>query len=426
MTPACLAELEAARAELTARLADQYSGMKFAPAETTENGVTRLASIDERANNAYWECHYCGSALHDTPAIRWGLARTYQQDYKVVRNGLTISPEAVCFFIPREANPTNTFSSSVKSYLDAKAAKAAGNNVPMQDWYLSERGVFYDERTDRVLVPAITATIDPLVAIPQERFRCLLADAQKDRAASDREGKDRTGHLWWTAEAVDLAGNTHQLGRGYVTSWKEFVATYKALKIPVENVLVDGRYCPDEVREQAALNHEIKRVMDRGVQRQALMTWKMLAGSPRNRWLHLDKVPRIYAPADPKPVSIRLPNGQWLNMTVPWIEWSNFHVTNQLQMLRKGLPGKPKFLALPANSELLTPTTRQMESEKDFSYEDQMNGQVLGESEHKKPKWVDLHPQQHYSDCAKMGVVAKLMNGLLGAVAAPEEAVAEG
>jgi hypothetical protein len=409
--------------------AGTFSGMKFAPAEKVEHGILRMLSIGERADTAKWECHHCAMLIADTPENRWAIARTYRQDYRVTRDGLSISPESVCFFLPREANPTNSFATTVKSYLSAKLAKTAGNLVPIQDWYMSERAIFYDENIDRVLLPAVTATIDPNVAIPNERFRTMLADAQKDIEASEREGKDRTGHLWWTAEAVDIAGNTFQIGRGYVTSWKDFVATYKRLKIPVENVLVDGRYCIDEVREQAALNREVKPVIDRGVKKNAIMTWKMLAGSSRNRWHHeRDGLWRVYSEPDPKPVSVRLPDGQWLHLTVPWIEWSNLHITNQLALLRKGLPDKPRFVALPADSELLTTHTRAKEKERgedwDRSYDGQMNAQVLG-TEKNKPKWIDLHKEQHYPDCAKMGIVIKSMAGLLGAVAAPEASASE-
>lgn len=397
-----------------------YAGMKFDPPEKMVDGVVRALTIEERARSAWWECYHCGSRIEDRPEIRKHLATTYRQDYRRTVNGITFSPRQVVFYLPKESAWNNTFEDSVKSYLVAKAAKESGNTQPFQDWMMSERARFYDPRDDKVFIPAVTATIDPNVAIPNERFRSMLVDCQKDIEASEREGKDRTGHFWWTAEAVDIAGNTYQLGRGYATSWREWIEKYKALKIPTENVLVDGRFLPDEVREQAALNREMKTVIDRGQRRTVLMTWRMLGGSARNRWLHPDGVARIYSPSEPKPVSVRVSNGQWLNLTVPWIEWSNFHVTNQLQMLRSGSPGKPKFVALPAESELLSPITRAKEKEKDFSYEDQMNSQILGE-ERKKPKWVDLHKQQHYADCAKMGVVIKLMAGLLGAVAAPDE-----
>lgn len=397
-----------------------YSGMKFDPAEKDVNGTVRALSIDERARSAYWECHWCGSRIDDRPEVRKAIAATYRQDYQIEVNGLKISPRQVVFYLPKESAWNNTFEDSVKSYLTAKAAKEAGNTQPYQDWMISERARFYDPREDKVFIPAVTATIDPNIAIPNERFRTMLVDCQKDIEASEKDGRDRTGHFWWTAEAVDVAGNTFQLGRGYATSWREWIDKYRALKIPTENVLVDGRFLPDEVREQAALNRDIKTIIEGNKRRNVLVTWKMLGGSARNRWMHPDGVARIYSASEPKPVSVRLPSGQWLNLTVPWIEWSNFHVTNQLHMLRSGMPGKPKFVALPAESELLSPITRAKEKEKDFSYESQMNSQLLGE-ERKKPKWVDVHKQQHYADCAKMGVVLKLMAGLLGAVAPTEE-----
>jgi hypothetical protein len=49
-----------------------------------------------------------------------------------------------------------------------------------------------------------------------------------------------------------------------------------------------------------------------------------------------------------------------------------------------------------------------------------MNGQILGTHNGKpdgKPKWVDIHKQQHYADCSKEGVVLKAMHGLIGHVA---------
>ena len=42
-----------------------------------------------------------------------------------------------------------------------------------------------------------------------------------------------------------------------------------------------------------------------------------------------------------------------------------------------------------------------------------MNGFALGEDKNGKPKFIELHKQQHYPDCHCMGIVLKMMKGLV-------------
>jgi hypothetical protein len=110
-----------------------------------------------------------------------------------------------------------------------------------------------------VAVITESANLDEKGRIPNEAFRSLLVDCQKDVVESLRQGKDLTGHFWYVAEATDKQGNTFQLARGYATSWEELFGRVKyqanaegklertisgglknQLNIPTRNVAIDG------------------------------------------------------------------------------------------------------------------------------------------------------------------------------------------
>lgn len=390
-----------------------YSGMKF-PQEGT---------IDERAREAYWECHACGEKIQDGENNRMAIMSSYEQNYKLP-DGTT--PKAVCFILPREAMHNNTFESAVASYLMAKEAEAAGNMTKLEDWYMSERAKFYSPQMAQTKMPTITGSVlDPSIAIPNESFRDLKVDCQKDVEQSAKAGKDSTGHFWYIADAVDKQGNTIQLERGYATSWDELFGPsgVKArLKIPTRNVAIDGGYQFDAVKEMAAKYRTIETALD-GSGKKVWATWKVMLGDDYRSYKWDDGGFRIYKMPQTYYVDI-LENGKWLKIAVQVTRWSSFSVKSQLALLLSGQTGKAKFTAIEPSA--CNAVTRAKE-QGNCTYENQMNSEMLGMFRGKM-KWLAIHPENHYRDCACMGICLKSMMGLIGHVAPPDDSaqVADG
>jgi Phage terminase large subunit (GpA) len=390
-----------------------FSGMKFSGPEQTANGQTRFLTIAERARTAAWECHWCGTLIADTPALRRQIADSYSQDYRIVgEGGYKVAPKTVCFTLPKESNMTNAFEKGVAVYLAAKEAADAGNPVPLEDWYMDERSIFYTPRLSQTRVAVITGSAgDPKDLIPNESIRALCVDCQKDVIESLKQGKDLTGHFWYVAEATDKAGNTFQLERGYAVSWEELFGAggvKERLKIPTRNVAIDGGNWFDIVKEKAAHYRTREKALD-GSGKEVWATWKIMIGDDGKGVRWEDGVWRSYWPPKTYQVDI-LEGARWVKISVQVTRWSNFAVKSILYKLRLGLPGQPKFVALPAGA--VDSKTRAKEAG-DFTYENQMNGFVLGEDKNGKPKFIELHKQQHYPDCSCMGIVLKMMKGLV-------------
>lgn len=405
------------------------AGMKIPEADS---GNGRVLGLEERARMAKWECYWCGLLIDDTPDIRRAIAMSYEQEYRIQMGPKTYrKPKAVCFTLPREANCTNTFESGALSYLKAKEAQAGGNEVPLENWYMSERAVFYSKKLTQTRVAIITETVatDDRGHIPNEKFRCLEVDCQKDIVESLKQGKDVTGHFWWVVEATDKQGNTYSLGRGYATSWEELFGRVRMrlkedgtveriieggiknkFKIPTRNVAIDGGNWFDIVKEKAAHFRTIETATD-GSGKKVWATWKVMVGDDGRGMKWPDGVWRSYWPPKNYQADVLEPDGKtWLKINVPVTRWSNFAVKSILYKLRVGAPGQPKFVGLPEGA--VDDKTRAKEKG-DFTYENQMNGFILGEDAKGKPKFVELHAQQHYPDCHCMGIVLKMMAGLV-------------
>lgn len=420
----------------SAPLPGSIAGMKIPPGEqpATAEGEAKHLTLEDRARRAYWECYWCGGKIEDTRENRLAIAASYDQDYTLppTRAGMPRrKPKQVCFIIPREANYTNTFESGALSYLKAKEAQSSGNEIPLQDWYMSERAIFYSAKLSQTRVAVITGSmIDPKIAIPNESFRSLKVDCQKDVVESLRQGKDLTGHFWAIAEAHDKQGNTFMLWRGYATSWEELFGTvkYKAkadgtvervieggiknkLMIPTRNVAIDGGNWFDIVKEKAAHYRTKEQSID-GTGKMVWATWKIMVGDDGKgtRWPD-DGVWRSYWPPKTYMVDTLEPDGKtWLKIAVQVTRWSNFAVKSILYKLRMGGPGQPKFVALDVTQ---CDKKTQAKEKGEFAYQEQMDGFKLGEDAKGRPKFIELHKQQHYPDCHCMGIVLKMMKGLV-------------
>lgn len=415
-------------------------------------------SINERdiMKSTVYECPACGenwvddNIYHSGEKATYGPTRIYlDREAGLDENWIATRPTALPGFlgytIPRWINPKPSWGAVMLTFKQAMAAKKMGNLMPLQEFKTKWEGEDWDEKLEAGnVVAAITGTYDPNVKqIPNESFRSLQGDCQKDIIESVKQGKEVTGHLWVIVDAVDKGGGTFQLFRGYVHSWDELNAVRIKFGVPTRNVAIDGKHWFDTVKEMAAKYRTLEdRRADGSTEagKKFLATWKVMTGDVARGFKHVeDNSWRIYSPVKNEHVNILQPDQTWLRVSVPVYRWSNFSVTNQLKMLQRGEAGKPKFIALDV-SQLACKTPKEIVQTQfgpvdiapiyartrakeigEFTYESQMNGQLLGE-ERGKAKWIDLHKQQHYSDDSKMGIVLKALKGLIGHIAAEDEA----
>jgi rubredoxin len=381
-----------------------FAGMTFAPE----------GSIDERARSSVWECYHCGHHIQDKPDIRQQLMDSYEQDYQIPGpNGSIISPASVCFYLPKESARDNKFEDSTKSYLQAKDAEQAGNLVPLQNWYMSERAVFYEPKLTQPQIVVATGSYDPNKIIANEHHRGLIVDCQKHLTL------DTVGTFWYEAYVADTSGNSFQIERGFATSWEEWIAVQHKWKIPNHYVCVDGRKWTPEILKQAAAHAELVTGKLFGRESTYWSAWKILLGdAPARHYRWPDGQYRVWSPPTPRPEYFINARGEKQRVIVMMYRWSNLSIKDQLQNLRIGGEGYPKFVALPRNE---LPEKTQLKEVGDLTYENQMDAEMRGEKDG-KPNWVKIgNRPNHYRDIACMRLVRMAMDSLAGHIAAQEE-----
>lgn len=399
-----------------------FSGMKYAAA--TDGSGTPLTLL-ERAATAAWECHWCGTLIHDTPANRRAIMDSYTQDYQItLDNGQRYSPQAVAFFLPYESALDNRFSKTTANYLSANEAKRLGDSVPLRDWYLQERAVFYAEELTRTTAPLIFATQPAQAdAIPDELCRVLAADAQQDDALTAARGKPTTGHFWVVVRALDKYGNQYQLWRGYVTSFDELVRVQDRFHVSNENVGIDASFYTHDLVEAAARHFRIYkrnvRKHGRVREQEVLHTWTLLKGDDADGWKHPDGRFLAYS-TNRAESSIGLVRGQYISIPVPVFYWSNLRIKDQLAALRSGGDGLPKFTVLP-RAQLDEPV--RLKEIGELTYENQMNAEYKGLHPKKnRPFWDKYKGRRHnhYWDAECMAQVLFGIGNFIG-LASPQE-----
>jgi hypothetical protein len=440
-------EVAEAVAELTVQLRGKGAGFKRGPEELikSDTGDYNEAAI---LRETHFECYHCGGLWRDDGEFgptRIALDQSAGKPENYVPARLDALPGNVGFNVPQWINRRLSWGKMMLEKVLAERTAEAGNDEPLKKWWQKTAARTWEGNVGKVMFAPVMATVDPLLAIPNELFRDMRVDCQKDMQLSAlnpdvKEGM--TGHFWVVAAATDKAGNETQLWRGYCTSWEEWIAKYRELKIPVVNVSVDGGFKPGEVLKEAARHAELldEIVLDaagkpRQTGRKFYGTWTMMRGDDAHSFRWPDGYRRIYSPTERESVPVER-NGRTIAIDVNVIRWSNFRVKNELDGILRGEPGKPKLTVLPlsaadpkdATKFLLSPVTRAKERpapNNQFTWEEQMRSERLGfenAGKFAKPKWLPIHKQQHYRDCQCMGIVKKLQFGLLGAMAAPEEA----
>jgi hypothetical protein len=368
-----------------------YAGMRF-DAE---------GEIEERAASAVWECFHCGFLIRDVRPVRKGLMDSYRQDYQI--NG--VSPKAVCFYIPREAATGNTFRDSVANYLSAKAAQDMGNMVPLENWFMSERAVFYDPRLAQPKITSNVGSYDLTEIIKDEHHRGMVIDCQKHLEL------DTVGTFWYECWVAAKNGDSFQLERGFVDSFDKLTEIQKRWKIQNRYVCIDGRKWTPEILRQCAARAELVDGQFLGHPCKMWSSWIVLLGdAPARHYQHPDKVYRVWSMPTRRLERIVEPDGKARVVPVLMYRWSNLSVKDQVNDLRIGGDGKPKFAALAREQ---CPPETQAKEVGDLTFENQMSAEVRTEK-NGKAYWEKLRPGNHYWDLACMRLVRMNMDGLAG------------
>ena len=390
-----------------------WAGMQFdSEEEALPDGSTRFRTIDERGRSAKWECYHCGEKISDTRDNRRRIMDSYQQDYKItLPSGERISPKEVCFYIPFEAALGNSFENSAKSYIKAKDAERNGNKELLKNWHMAERAEFWEARFEQRQVATTIGSYDPKQIIENEHSRGLVIDCQKHLEL------DTVGTFWVEAYVADKSGNSWQLERGFFTSWDELRAVQKKWKIPNHYVCIDGRKWTPAILQKVAEFRELATGTMFGNRPITFWsTWKVLLGDDARHYPWPDKQYRVWSPPTPRPEFIINAKGQRERVTVMMHRWSNISIKDQLNDLRIGGEGKPKFMSL--KREQLSPKQQAKETG-DLTYDQQMSAEIRT-TKNGKEIWEKIRPNNHYFDLACMRLVRMAMDGLAGHIVSPE------
>ena len=367
-----------------------FSGMRF-----DEEGP-----IDKRAESAKWECFHCGHLIEDTRNNRKAIMESYRQDYKV--NG--VSPKAVTFHIPREAAVGNSFRDSVANYLTAKVAQDMANMIPIENWYMSERAMFFDPQLTQPKIVTAIGAYDPNEVIKDEHHRGMVIDCQKHLE------KDTVGTFWYECYAAARNGDSFQIDRGFATSFEQLVEIQHKWKIQNRFVCIDGRkWTPEVLRQCAAHAEEVDGVI-LGQPCKMWSAWIVLLGDAARHFQHPDRIYRIWSMPTRRFERIAGSDGRYKNVPVLMYRWSNLSAKDQVNDLRIGGEGRPKFMAL-AREQCSADT--QAKETGPLTYDNQMSAEVRNEK-NGKPNWEKIRPNNHYWDLACMRLVRMNMEGLAG------------
>ena len=370
-----------------------YAGMIIPASSRFEKGQEIPLTPEERAKGALWECYACGGRIQDTPQMRQALMDSYQQEIP------DPAPASVLFDWPEEASLGVSFAASTQRFLVADAAQKQGNIVPKQDWYMQRRARTWNPNLTRVQVDISPGSYDPNQVIENEHSRNMSVDAQQDQDIMDSTGKSVTGWFWYIVRVVDKFGNSKQLDRGFAKSWDEWIKIQHKWKIPNDRVVIDIGHWPDQIMLEAAARHEtikIDRPAPPFYMKEKIVTWYLLAGSDDTRFpKHRDGQSRAWSPPQPFPITLMDKNGKRKVITLKKIRWSNVAFKIQLEAIRSGVPGMPKFEFL--DRKFLNAQSQAMETG-DRTYARQMDAEYYVPGK-KKDTFEALRPDVHYRDC---------------------------
>lgn len=336
------------------KLRGKYAGLSWDTNETTRpNGRWNWEEVGKTAHH---RCFYCDHRIEDTPDIRRQLNDSYcyfpaatpektkleaSARYKLDGTMPTPAPfpERVGFDWPGEASMRVPFRELATKYLRAKiAAEELAYRLPLKEYYQKDRGITWSETIDAEFRATTQEAYDPKAKYPDENFRTLIADCQRDL-------KKFFVGVW----SVALSGDTRELAREEVASFDAIAAIQKEWKVPDQRVFLDCGYEMNKVLRECVKRGHVGTIKIAGKPRKVWLCWTGLKGSGVELFRHTNPNTKL---VEYKIFSER----KFFNVNVgtkdrqpraPWYEWSNLHCKDLLRARRDAEPGAPKFLTLP-------------------------------------------------------------------------------
>jgi hypothetical protein len=376
-----------------------WAGMKWDTNDITcPNGYWNYDLVGQTAR---YECFQCRQRIEDQPLVR----RQLNDSYHYVITNTKAEAGVLGFHWPSEANIDNSFAGLVVEYLKAKAQdEQFGYRLPLQEFYQKRRAINWNPNLTMDVVRSAYEPYDASADWPQERFRFLLVDCQKDLK-----------EFWWIVRAVALDGESRQLARGKAESFEQIAKLQELWKIKDNRVFLDGGYEQTRVAQECVQHGHIATQRVGSITRKVWLCWIILKGSGLHSFQHTHpqtevKEDRIYSRLDYIDPHIgKKINGKQHNFRVPYYNWSNLQVKDILRRYRDQ-DHAPKFLCLPDDAP---PSDV-------FSYTSQMNSEIrerqFNERGQKITIWRPIPRRpNHWWDCEAMFIAVCAIVGIIGA-----------
>ena len=362
----------------------------------------------------YYECLYCGSAWRDTPDIR--LKIDASSTYVPART--TAPSHFIGYSWPFWAGQRNEWGKVMVEYLAAKKAASMGNYTPIKQWHQKRAARNWTLELERPEILTPIGSYDPNQLMPDELCRIMSVDCQQNLEHKERTGQIILDWFWIVVRVIDKHGNSRQLERGHFKGWEARRAVQDKWKIPNDYVVVDIGNSPDQIIMQAAQERETI-TMPYAVEwmRTQDKTWLLLNGSDeRSFGKHKDGKYRSWAPMQTVTAPVINSDGRRVMVLLKKIRWSNVAFKMQLDAIRSGAPGMPRFEAL--SRDHLSPEMQEMERG-NLTYEKQMDAEFYDPKRGKDAYTPAAESRPcHYRDCELQILVKMATLHLIGHQAA--------
>jgi hypothetical protein len=313
----------------TVNLRGTYSGLSWDT--TPETRVDGRWNFEKVGQTAHHRCFFCDFKIEDRPNIRRKLNDTYH--YVPTNPGAPA--DSVGFYWPGEASTRVSFAELAVKYLKAKVAKEElGLALPLQEYYQKDRGLAWTADSGSDYRPATSEPYDVNSDWPEERYRFLIGDCQRDLQK-----------FYISVFAVSLTGEGRELARETVGSFDTIAATQKKWSVMDQRVFLDCGYEMSKVLRECVQRGHVGWIG----RKKYWLCWNGLKGSGQETFAH--KHPktgrselRIYSPQKFYDVNIGT-SGR--HPRAPYYEWSNLHCKDLARQRRDGDVGIPKLLILP-------------------------------------------------------------------------------
>ncbi len=401
------------------------SGFRHGPLSGTDFDAAKLPTgeLDENEvmRTTHYECYHCGGHWEDDG--NGGDVRTaidHSSHY------VDANPNALeghyGFSIPAWINPKISYGSCLIAFKRAMIAREKGNLLPLQEFRTKWAGEDWNPETDdikasRTIVIGSYET-DPEKLMPNHHSRDMAVDVQKALDAGPTD--DRPGSFWVVVREFDISGNSKQNARQFCESWEEMIALQKFWKVPNQRLVIDASKWPKEIMMQAAMHYEMVTPMKphphTGRRDPYPSCWRLLFGDDRADFKVNGRSSAFTDGSASPPYYVPDANGRQMTVHLIRYRWSNFQMEQQLEAIRSGAPGMPRFEALPREAL----SAKQQDKEQGvLTYEQQINARWKTKVKGKDQFVLIANRQAHYRDCELMLLVRAAQDGLLGHVNLP-------